>query len=564
MTKKRSILSQKPLIKPSKRILSISILANGSHISKEAQLVKIETNHSLNQIPTAAIELADPDFQWCDSANFLPGVALKINLGYNEEEKEIFRGIVVSQTMKPTGSGNLLILELQDSAFVLNSTKRASVYNEMTDSEIVLAVIGRYPGLSVEIENAANIPLSRIQANCSDWNFILEIANSNGYHALLKSGELTLKKLALSGNAVSKLAKSNLYDYNLQLDSNSLHENIKGKVWNYQDQTVEEVDFQLEEGLPKELAESIGLPDFELLENQYDPFLEMSSTLQNKLSESILSIAKGSLKIPGTADFNAGDIVELTDFGQRISGNALVSGISHIISNGQWHTKLEIGLPDRSDEESSRTSFSSLHIGIVSALEGDPLQQNRIKIKLPLIDSEAEGVWARICLPDAGNLRGIHFLPEIGDEVVISFLGAGFKNPVILGALHSSGNPAPIPESDDSNLKGIFTRNKLKLIFDDDEKSILIETPQGNRIKLSDENQIQVEDSVGNKITLHQDGITIESIKDLNLKAAGNLNLTGINIKAASAASLELIGSAGAELSSSASTVVKGAIVQIN
>lgn len=104
----------------------------------------------------------------------------------------------------------------------------------------------------------------------------------------------------------------------------------------------------------------------------------------------------------------------------------------------------------------------------------------------------------------------------------------------------------------------------MKLIFDDDEKSILIETPQGNRIKLSDENQIQVEDSVGNKITLHQDGITIESIKDLNLKAAGNLNLTGINIKAASAASLELIGSAGAELSSSASTVVKGAIVQIN
>jgi len=33
--------------------------------------------------------LADPDFQWCDSLDFLPGVELKINVSYGVVEKEI-------------------------------------------------------------------------------------------------------------------------------------------------------------------------------------------------------------------------------------------------------------------------------------------------------------------------------------------------------------------------------------------------------------------------------------------------------------------------------------------
>jgi uncharacterized protein involved in type VI secretion and phage assembly len=560
MTKKRSILAQRP----SDRILSISVLANGSLISKKVQLIKLTINQAINQISTATIELADPDFQWSDSLDFLPGVELKISAGYTREEKEIFSGIILSQTVKQTENGNSLSLELQDPAFVLNSTEKASIFNTMSDSEIVSAVINQYPGLKVEFENLASIPHSLIQPNCSDWNFILEIAKINGCFVILKSGELTLKQLTLIGNPVHKLAKNKTEAYNLQIDAGSLHKSVKGKVWNYQNQTIEEVAFQLNDALLKELAENIALPNFELLENQYDSLQEMSTALQNKLSESVLSVAKGNIKIAGTADISVGDLVELMHFGKRLSGNALVSGVSHFILNGQWITKLEIGIPNQLEEEPNRRTISGLQIGIVAALEGDPLEQNRIKIKLPLIDYEGEGVWARVCHPDAGHLRGLHFLPEIGDEVVVSFLDGGYKNPVILGALHSSQNPAPFPESDDNNLKGILTKNKLKLIFDDDEKSILIETYGGSKIKLSDENQIHIEDSLGNKIALDQDGISLESIKDLHLKAAGDLKLSGINIEADSAANLELKASAGAELSSSGSTVVKGSIVQIN
>ena len=564
MTKKRSILAQRPSVKPSDRILSISVLANGSLISKKVQLIKLTINQALNQISNASIELADPDFQWCDSLDFLPGVWLKISAGYMGEEKGIFSGIILSQTVKQTESGNSLILELQDPAFVLNSTEKASIFNNMSDAEIVSAVISQYPDLTVEIENLASIPHSLIQPNCSDWNFIIEIAKNNGCFVILKSGELTLKQLTLIGNSVHKLTKNKTEAYNLQIDAGSLHKSVMGKVWNYQNQSIEEVDFQLNDALLKEFTESIALPNFELLENQYDSLQEMSTALQNKLAESILSVAKGNIKITGTADITAGDLVELINFGTRLSGNALVSGVSHIISDGQWITKLEIGIPKQSEEELNQRIFSGLQIGIVWALEGDPLQQNRIKIKLPLMDSEGEGVWARVSHPDAGDLRGLHFLPEIGDEVVVSFLEGGYKNPVILGALHSSQNPAPFPESDDNNLKGILTKNKLKLIFDDDEKSILIETQGGSKIKLSDEKKIQIEDSLGNKIALDQDGISLESIKDLHLKAAGDLKLSGINIEADSAANLELKASAGAELSSGGSTVIKGSIVQIN
>ncbi len=80
-----------------------------------------------------------------------------------------------------------------------------------------------------------------------------------------------------------------------------------------------------------------------------------------------------------------------------------------------------------------------------------------------------------------------------------------------------------------------------------------------------DAKEIKVEDQHGNKIVMSQDGISIESAKDLVMKASGSVKLessTGFEVKAGTQFKAE--GSAGMEISSSANTVIKGAIVQIN
>lgn len=282
------------------------------------------------------------------------------------------------------------------------------------------------------------------------------------------------------------------------------------------------------------------------------------------MSEASLSAIHGKLVIPGNTFIQLGDILELSGFGARLSGKAIVSGLSHSVSGEKWFLRLDLGILSEERAEDQVISPAGLHIGVVDSLEGDPSGQHRVRLKIPLIDAEMDGVWARFSLPDAGNLRGFHFRPEIGDEVVVSFMDGDIQNPVILGSLHSGVNPSPIPDSDDNFKKGIITKRNLQLIFDDAEETILIQTPSGNKVIISNDNNVSIEDSLGNKVEMNKEGINIESVKDLNLNASGDVNVNGVNIQLESQATLKLNGQSGAELTSGASTQVKGAIVQIN
>ena len=89
--------------------------------------------------------------------------------------------------------------------------------------------------------------------------------------------------------------------------------------------------------------------------------------------------------------------------------------------------------------------------------------------------------------------------------------------------------------------------------------------PNGNKIQLSeDQGIILIEDENGNKMEMSSNGIEIESAADINITARGDVNIEGVNVSAKANAQFTAEGSAGAELSAGGSTVVKGAIVQIN
>jgi uncharacterized protein involved in type VI secretion and phage assembly len=148
---------------------------------------------------------------------------------------------------------------------------------------------------------------------------------------------------------------------------------------------------------------------------------------------------------------------------------------------------------------------------------------------------------------------------------VVGFLNEDPRDAVILGMVNSSSKPAPLPGSDDNHEKGFVTRSGMKMIFNDDKVSFTLETPGGNKLTVSDdEGSIVLEDQNGNKIEMTSDGITLDSAKDIILKAAGDVKVDGVNVEIKASAEMKAEGSAGTELSSSATTKVKGSLVQIN
>lgn len=75
---------------------------------------------------------------------------------------------------------------------------------------------------------------------------------------------------------------------------------------------------------------------------------------------------------------------------------------------------------------------------------------------------------------------------------------------------------------------------------------------------------IKIEDEHSNILILNKDGISIESGKDIKMKAKGDIKMEGTNINIKASAQLKAEGSSGTELKSGAVTVVKGSQVKIN
>ncbi len=149
--------------------------------------------------------------------------------------------------------------------------------------------------------------------------------------------------------------------------------------------------------------------------------------------------------------------------------------------------------------------------------------------------------------------------------MIVGFLNDDPNDPVILGMLNSSALPAPLEPEEPNNEKGFVTREQIKLIFNDEKKSVIIETPGGKKITLDDDaGEVKVEDENGNSALLNSDGITVESAGDINMKATGDVNIEGTNVSITASAEFKAEGSAGSELASPAITKVSGSLVQIN
>jgi len=64
--------------------------------------------------------------------------------------------------------------------------------------------------------------------------------------------------------------------------------------------------------------------------------------------------------------------------------------------------------------------YFGVAFGIVTN-NNDPEGLGRVKVALPWLADQAETDWARVVSPMAGPERGVWFLPEVDDEVLVAF-----------------------------------------------------------------------------------------------------------------------------------------------
>ncbi|MBL7828079.1 MAG: type VI secretion system tip protein VgrG [Saprospiraceae bacterium] len=330
------------------------------------------------------------------------------------------------------------------------------------------------------------------------------------------------------------------------------------------------------------LSDTIGLEKFELRHSGHVIEEELKAWADACMLKSRLAKIRGRAKFTGFPDIKPGAVVNLANVSPRFSGNAFVSAVRHDIAGGAWDTQVQFGLapewfatqPQVIDFEAAALlpGIRGLQIGKVVQLQNDPEGQDRILVRLPIIDPGAQGIWSRVASLDAGANRGSFFRPEIDDEVIVGFVNDDPRDAVVLGMLHSSANPAPISAQDVNHEKGFVTRSDMRLHFHDDTKTITISTPAGNTVKIDEASMsILIQDQNQNKIKLSPTGIDLESPKNVNIKAGINLSLSagaalsigGNMITASAQGPIELKG-AMAKLAGQGIAEISGGLVKIN
>jgi uncharacterized protein involved in type VI secretion and phage assembly len=154
----------------------------------------------------------------------------------------------------------------------------------------------------------------------------------------------------------------------------------------------------------------------------------------------------------------------------------------------------------------------------------DPDGQGRVQVALPWAGS-GYAAWARVATLMAGKNRGTWFIPDVGDEVLVAFLGGDVRHPLVLGGLWN-GVDGP-PESMDGggrNFKKVIrSRNGVKVTLDDQDgqESLNLETPGGQKLTLDDgRRSIELADANGNSIKLEPGGITLTSAAKVTISAS--------------------------------------------
>lgn len=575
-------------------LATFRLFSDGEEVPATVGIDSIYVTKTVNKIPKARVvlfdgSLATEDFELSAGDMFKPGKEIEIKAGYRTKEDPIFKGLIIKHSIEvKQNAPSKLLIELRDMSVKMTVGRKNRYFEEISDSDVIQQILGDYGDLTVDVESTDVTHQEMVQYFATDWDFVLSRAEVNGKLVFVDDGALTVKAPSMDEEA-SLLLKygHNVFEFEAGMDARDQFASATGKSWNFIKQEIAELegsDPGLEEQgniSASDLAAVIGLDSLEMQHTGQIPDQELQAWADAKMMRSRLSKIRGRVKIIGYSDVKPGQVIELGGFGDRFNGKAFVSSIFHELTPDQkWYTYIEFGLDqqwfshtyDNILEKPAAglvPAIRGLHQGIVTNIHEDPDGEGRVQVRIPVISAEDPGIWARIATLDAGegdgNPRGTFFRPEIGDEVVVGFFNEDPRDPVILGMMHSSSKPPPYDVTEDNFEKGIVTRGQLKLTFDDDKKSVTIETPNGNKVDVNDdEGAILLEDENGNKVQLNSDGITLESAKDLNLKASGDFNIEGVNVTASAQSQFKAEGSGGAELSTSAQCVVKGSIVQIN
>ncbi|MBS7231178.1 type IV secretion protein Rhs [Flavobacterium psychroterrae] len=416
-------------------------------------------------------------------------------------------------------------------SIVLDDMKKTRTYQERTMDDIVLGVFAEGPGefyqrdsikstYSKEFKNLIQYNessfefLKRISARYGQWFYFdgmrmqfgqtktskVKLINGASLHSFKIQTNMTSHKISLSG-----------YDYK---NVSNFHDSSTKTSTGSKDSFSSIVTFNQGTIANSDLSSGVYTA------NAYDKedVAEMV-TLQTSGSDA------NSVFYSGISYFPIGLGQVFTIVNQTVEHELIaVEVIHHSEVHGNYSCEFK-AIP----ADVSAPHYTNVHVFANATSQpakvrdnNDPEGLGRLKVQFYGSSDSAVTEWIRMVLPYAGSGKGFYFIPEIGEEVLVGFEGNNVQNPYVMGAKYN-GNESSGYGSPQNDIKAIHTRSGIKMIFNDEEGSVLIEDMGGSTWKMDGKGNINV--TAAKDFTIDAgDNITITAGKNISVNAGDNID----------------------------------------
>ncbi|MBR6088669.1 MAG: VgrG-related protein [Anaerolineaceae bacterium] len=426
------------------------------------------------------------------------------------------------------------------------------------DSDIVKKIASE-AGLTAKVDaiSLATVKYKYVmQYNQNDWDFLWTRANQLGYQVYVEGKNLHFCP-ASSSRAKQDPAKlefgGNLTRFEPRVAAMGQTTQTEAYGW----------DPSQKKAVSSSTAVSLSLSGTKTLANTIPSNAQMKTAYSSKAKDFI--IEPGASSTPQVSAYSdaafsrasssfmqaygeldegdpflvAGSTVTINGLGLRFSGNYYVTEARHTFRHGAHRTTFSVtgGVPQtfRSlilgpEADHTLNRMPGVVTGVVTS-NSDPEKLGRVQVKYPWLpkmnSSELSSCWARLTFVGGGAKRGIVFLPEVNDEVLLAFENGDMSSPYVLGVLYNGKDKLPEGSADlvDTGSKKV---NQRVIVSRSGHKIILDDTDGKEKITIQDKtakNLIEI-DSAKNEFKITSEGkLDLTSKGDLTVSTEGKLTL---------------------------------------
>ena len=162
--------------------------------------------------------------------------------------------------------------------------------------------------------------------------------------------------------------------------------------------------------------------------------------------------------------------IKIMDEAGNSAGEYIITEIHHSASDSTNYQNQFVAIPAEVEVPPYTSPFAApvcktQPAKVVENEDADGL--DRIKVHFPWQGSSDNTPWINVITPHAGKDKGIRFLPEVGEEVLVDFLDNNAERPFVLGAVHTEANKSG-NDFKGNNKKVIGTKTGRRLEIDDE------------------------------------------------------------------------------------------------